>query len=142
MPYTTLDALVRRFGEATIVSLTDRAVPATGAIDAAVVDQAIADAGAVIDASLVVRYRLPLDSVPAFVADIALAISGYKLHPFAPEQKVKDDYDQALRDLRDLASGAKKLDVAGVEPAGSGSGGVLTSDRVPPLSVDSLRGFI
>lgn len=142
MPYTSLDHLARRFGSALLVQLTDRGEVGTGNVEADVVDQALGDTDAVIDAALGVRYRLPLAAVPALVADLALSIAIYKLHVFEPGQKVKDDYAQALKDLRDLADGRKKLDVAGIEPETSGIGGVITSDRERMFTNDSLRGFI
>lgn len=140
MSYTTLAALVGRYGEPLLTQATDR--DNSGQIDEAVVAQQIANAAAVIDASLAVRYRLPLVTVPAIVAELALAIAIYKLHVFSPDQKIKDEYDQALRDLRDLADGRKKLDVAGLEPATSGAGGVIATDRPRPLTPETMTGFI
>ncbi len=142
MPYTTLSALVGLLGEDVLIQITDRASSPTGAVDVAIVDQAIANAGAVIDASLATRYRLPLSSVPAIVAELALAIAAYKVHRFTPEAKIKDDYDQALKDLVDIAAGRKKLDLAGIEPASSGANGVVATDRPRALTPENLHGFI
>ncbi|WP_425230205.1 gp436 family protein [Sphingomonas sp.] len=142
MTYTTLAALQNRFGAATLVQLTDRAPVPTGVVDVAVVNQELGNADAVINASLAVRYQLPLATVPVAVADLALAIAIYKLHPFDPAQKIKDDYAQALRDLKELSQGTKKLDVAGAEPATADTGGVVTSDRARDLTPDNLHGFI
>ena len=142
MTYTTLQQLTERFGEATLIQLTDRAVPPAGAIDADVVARALADADATIDASLAVRYRLPLASVPAVIADLARTIAIYKLHVFAPDPKIERDYEQALKDLRDIADGRKKLDVAGLEPPTSGASGVVATDRPRDFSPESLAGFI
>lgn len=142
MTYATLDALIVRYGEDVIVQLADRTVPASGVIDQAAVDRALASAAATIDSSLAVRYRLPLAAVPPVVEDAATAIAFYKLHRFAPEQKAKDEYDQALRDLADLATGRKRLDLAGIEPPTSGGGGVVASDRPRDLTPDNLVGFI
>jgi len=142
MPYATQAMLVTRFGEQTIVMLTDRAPVPTGAIDAGLVAQELANTDAVIDGYVGNRYRLPLDPVPALVADLALSIAIYKLHVNTTEAKVKDDYDQAIRTLRDIASGVVKLDAAGVEPASSGASGVQFIDRDRPLSPESMTGFI
>ena len=142
MPYTSLDRLERRFGAAMLVQLTDRGDLHTGVVDAEVVADAIADTDAVIDASLALRYRLPLAIVPPLVADIALSIAIHKLHVGEPDKKIERDHDQALRDLRDLGTGAKKLDVAGIEPETSGAGGVVTSDRARDMSPENMRGFI
>jgi len=142
MPYASLQMLVKRFGERTLVQLTDRAEVATGEMDVTVVDQELANTDAVINGYLGNRYRLPLDPVPDQVTDLALSIAIYKLHVFAPDQKIKDDYQDALRMLRDISSGAVKLDAAGVEPASSGASGVEFIDRERPLSPESMTGFI
>lgn len=142
MAYTSLDRLARRFGTSMLVQLTDRGEVATGVVDVEAVDQALTDTDAVIDSSLAKRYRLPLAAVPAVVADLALSIAIYKLHPTMPDEKIERDYDQALKDLRDLATGTKTLDVAGIEPETSGAGGVVTTDRERMFTNESLRGFI
>jgi phage gp36-like protein len=142
MSYATEAALAERYGTDLLVQITDRATPPAGLVDAGVVARALADTDATIDAALGVRYLLPLRDVPAVVVDLALAIAIYKLHRFVPDQKIRDDYDQALRDLRAIAKGELKLDVAGVEPAGNGSGGVRVTDRDRPLTADTLTGFI
>ena len=142
MPYASLQMLVKRFGERTLVQLTDRAEVATGEMDVTVVDQELANTDAVINGYLGNRYRLPLDPVPDQVTDLALSIAIYKLHVFAPDQKIKDDYQDALRMLRDIATGTVKLDAAGVEPASSGASGVEFIDRERPLSPESMTGFI
>lgn len=142
MPYTSLASLARRVGNRMLVQLTDRGEVATGVVDQDVVADALVDTDAVIDASLGVRYHLPLVTVPPVVADLALAIAIYKLHVVSPEEKVQKDYDQALKDLREFATGTKRLDVAGIEPDTSGAGGVITSDRERMFTNESLRGFI
>lgn len=142
MTYATLAGLTDRYGADLLLQLADRATPPAGVVDADVVGAALANADAVIDAALAVRYRLPLAAVPAIVADLAEAIAIYKLHRFSPEPKIKDEYDQALRDLRDLAEGRKKLDLAGVEPTSSGAGGVQAIDRPRPLTPETMTGFI
>lgn len=142
MSYASQTMLVKRFGERTLIQLTDRGEAATGAIDADLVAQELASTDAVINGYVGNRYRLPLDPLPDLVADLALAIAIYKLHVFAPDQKIKDDYDQAIRTLRDIASGTVKLDAAGVEPASSGASGVQYIDRERPLTPETLTGFI
>jgi phage gp36-like protein len=140
--YATLDGLISRYGEDVLLSIADRSTPPAGVVDQATVTRALENADASINASLSVRYRLPLVDVPAIVVDTAEAIAIYKLHRYAPDPKIKDEYDQALRDLRDIATGTKKLDLAGVEPAGSGGGGVTAIDRERPFTPENLRGFI
>lgn len=142
MTYGSLDLLVDRYGQGLILTLADRADPPAGMIDAAIVARALSGADATINASLAVRYQLPLSDVPELIVDVALAIAIYKLHRFTPEAKIKDEYDQALKDLADIAKGTKQLDVAGIAPASAGGGEVIATDRPRMLTPESLRGFI
>lgn len=142
MPYVTLQQLLVQPGEPLLIQLTDRSVPATGAVDEAVVSRVLADSDALINGYLAGRYSLPLESTPPLVASLAQAIVFYRLHNFAPEAKVQKDYDDAISTLKQIASGTVKLDVAGVEPISSGASGVIATDRERDMTPDSLRGFI
>ncbi|BAV64767.1 gp436 family protein [Sphingobium cloacae] len=142
MTYATLPMLVKRFGEQTLIQLTDRADPPAGEIDGSIVDQELGNTDAVINGYVGNRYRLPLNPLPDMVADLALSIAIYKLHVFAPDQKIKDDYERALKTLKDISDGVAKLDAAGVEPASSGANGVRFIDRERPLTPENLHGFI
>ncbi|NML88350.1 DUF1320 domain-containing protein [Sphingobium sp. TB-6] len=142
MSYASLQMLTKRFGERVLIQLTDRAEVAAGEIDTSVVDQELVNTDAVINGYLGNRYRLPLDPVPEQVTDLALSIAIYKLHVYAPDEKIKADYQDALRMLRDISDGKVKLDAAGVEPASSGASGVQFIDRERPLSPESMTGFI
>lgn len=143
MTYATLQQLTDRFGERLLRELTDRAEPPAGAVDVGVVESALRDTDAMIDGYLAGRYRMPLASVPAALADLAIAIAIYKLHPFAPDQKIKDDYDAALKQLREIAKGDFRLPLEGAEePASRGNSGVQTTDRERPFSNENLHGFV
>lgn len=142
MPYATLQQLTDRYGEAMLIDLTDRESPPTGAVVTAVVDRALADTDALIDGYLAGRYALPLSEMQPLVVDIALAVAVYKLHREVAADKIKADYDAALRQLRDISSGAIRLSAAGIEPAASGSSGVRTNDRERDMTPDNLRGFV
>lgn len=143
MTYATLATLTARFGSAMLVGLTDRAQPATGAIDAAVIDRALTDTDAMIDGYLAGRYVLPLAEVPPLLADLAAAIAIWKLHPYKPDDKIAEDYRDALRGLRDIAEGRITLNLPStmVPPTVEGSGARLT-DRERPLTAENLKGFI
>lgn len=142
MSYATLTTLTDRFGLTTLVSLTDRGAVATGVVDEDVIDRALADADALIDGYLAGRYVLPLASVPPLVAGIAAVVAFWNLHIGSPDEKVRKDYDDAMRQLRDIADGRLKLPVAGVEPAGTGGTGVRTNDRDRPFTPDNMTGFV
>ncbi|NIZ12903.1 gp436 family protein [Phaeobacter sp. HF9A] len=142
MPYTTLDQLNDRYGERLLISLTDRDEIATGAVDQDTVDQAIADADALIDGYLKGRYQLPLSDVPAQVAAMSRAISIWNLHVYDAPKQIEAGYRDALGQLRDISKGLISLDVAGIEPKTASSQGVMTTDRERPLTEASLKGFI
>lgn len=142
MSYTSLEQLVGRFGERLLLSLTDRANPPSGVIDGAVVAQELVNTDAVIDGYLAGRYALPLVTTPPLLADLALAIAIYKLHPFDPDPKITKDYDNAIAALGKIATGTVRLPLAGIEPESGGAAGVETIDRERPLTPESLTGFI
>lgn len=142
MAYCTLQQLKDRYSETLLIQLSDRADVATGTVDAALFARAIDDADALIDGYLKVRYALPLAHVPVLVTDLSLRISIYTAHAQVAAEKIRDDYREAMKILRDIASGAVKLDVAGTEPAGSGGAEVRTNEPDRRLSADSMTGYI
>ena len=142
MPYATLQQLSDRYGVAMLLDLTDRAEVATGAIDADVVDRALADADELINGYLAARYTLPLAITPGLVAVLAAQVAIWNLHTGSPNEKVAEDYKQALRTLEAISKGTIKLPVGGVEPASSGGTGARMTDRERPLTAENLKGFI
>ena len=143
MPYATLAQMITRYGNALLVSLTDRAEVATGLVDETIVARALDEAGAMIDGYLVGRYALPLVETPAFLSDLAQAVAIWKLHIYEPDPKIAKDYEHALRSLRDVASGALGIPgAAGVEPQAAGGSGARITDRERPLTAANMKGFI
>ena len=142
MTYATLNLLTARHGERLLIQCTDRSSPATGEIDEAVVDRALADTDAVIDGYLAGRYVLPLAETPPMLADLAIAIAIYKLHVFSPEPKIEQDYKDAIASLKLISMGTIRLPVAGIEPASSGASGVETIDRERDFTPENMVGFI
>lgn len=142
MPYCTVEQLTERYGEALLVSLSDRGEVATGAVDADLFARAIASADALIDGYLAARYALPLASTPAIVADLSQRVSIYYAHGQTASEKIRDDYKEALRQLQQISAGTMRLDLAGVEPAAAGSGAVIASSPERPLSAGTMKGFI
>lgn len=142
MTYATQQQMIDRYGSSALVMLTDRAEIATGVIDAAMIDRALADADATIDGYLGTRYALPLTIVPPQLPPIAQALAWWSLHLTEPDAKTRTDFEAALRMLKDIAAGTLRLPIAGVEPQGTGATGVLVTDRDRPLSADQMKGFI
>ena len=142
MPYSTLASLTDRYGEAPLVALTDRGPVPLGVVDMAVVNRALADADAVIDGYLGVRYALPLVTIPPLIADLAATISFWKLHVYEPDPKLKADYDAAMRSLRDIAQGLIRIPAAGVEPATPDGNDVYFTEPERPMTAEKMKGFI
>lgn len=143
MTYCSQQNLVDRYGTDMLVSLTDRALPPANTIDAAVVARALADTDALINGYLQGRYQLPLAATPELLTDIAQAVAIYKLHRGLTDDKVKRDYDDALKQLREIASGAIRLNVAGVEPQGAaGADGIRVSQPTRPFGGGPMDGLI
>lgn len=142
MTYATQQQMTDRYGAAQLVNLTDRAAVATGTIDATVVARALSDADAVIDGYLAGRYSLPLISAPPLIADLAQCIAYWKLHISEPDPKTRTDYEQAVKMLKDIATGTIRIPAAGIEPATSGASGVQVTDRERPFTAENMTGFI
>ena len=143
MPYATQAQLISRYGERTLVALTDRAEIPTHVVAQGVVDRALADTDAIIDGYLMARYVLPITgTVPPLLADLAQAIAIYKLHVQQADPKIEADYKDALRMLQQIAAGTMRLPVAGIEPPTQGGSGAVVTDRVRPFSADTMKGFI
>lgn len=145
MSYATLQQLTDRYGETMLVDLTDRGTVATGSIDTDVVDRALADTDAVINARIAARYDLAsvAAAVPEVLVDIALCIAIWKLHRYEANPKIKDDYTEAMRQLREIGDGTMRLPIeAGGEPEGTGETGARVTDRERPFTEETMKGWI
>lgn len=142
MPYVTLAQLLDRFGEQALVALTDRGKHATGVIDDAVINRAIADADAMIDGYLARRYALPLSVTQPLLTDVAGALVYWKLHTHQPDPKVETDYKAAMVTLRDISAGTIALTAAGLEAQNVAGSGARITDRDRQLTQDNMTGFI
>lgn len=142
MAYCTVQELTDRYSARMLLDLSDRGAAPAEEIDATLIDRAIADADALIDGYLKVRYALPLASVPRLVKDLSLRISIYYAHAHVASEKIREDYKDALRTLGEISRGLLQLDVDGIEPAPSGSAEVRTNEPERPLSAATMRGYI
>ena len=126
MPYATQQQLADRYGARELVQVTDKAQPPTGAVNTATVDRALADADSEIDSRLGLRYAVPLTAPPAIVLDVACRIARYKLHEDRATEKVRNDYQDAIKFLDSVAAGRAILPGVTV-PQGDSAEGVNTS---------------
>lgn len=143
MTYATLDQLTARLGLPLLISLTDRGDVATGVVDETVTDRALREATDMVDGYVATKYVLPLAEVPGILTDLTLSIAAWKLYINDAPDKVKDDYDRALRSLKDIADGRIRLiGAAGLQAPTSGANGVVVTDRPRDFTADSMKGFI
>ena len=142
MPYCTLQNLTDRYGEDVIRDLTDRAVPVAGAVDAAVVTEAIGNADAMIDGFVMARYALPFAVVPGMVKQLSEVIAFWNLHRHGGSEKARLDYEDAMKRLSQIQSGSFILNAAGVEPAATPKGSVETNGVTPTFTGGSMDGLI
>lgn len=144
MAYATAQDLIDRFGEDELVQLTDRAL--TGGYDAAVVNAALADAGALVEGYLAGRYRVPVAPVPPLLRRLACDIARHVLHGKAAGETVRAGHDDALRVLRDLADGRAALAGAtaatGADVPAAAPGRVLYQAPERRFDPERLAGFL
>lgn len=142
MAYCTIEQITDRYGARFLIELSDRGEEAATEADAALFNRAIADADALIDGYLKGRYQLPLAAVPPLLADLSQRIAIYFAHANVASDKIRKDYEDALKVLDRIGSGMVKLDAGGVEPEGADGSGVRTNDRERPLTEETMRGYI
>ena len=142
MAYCTLQELTDRYSERMLIEISDRGDTPAEEVDQTLIDRAIADADALIDGYLSVRYALPLASVPRLVKDLSLRISIYYAHAHVAAEKIRRDYEEALKTLEHLSKGLIRLDLDGAEPAASGASEVRTNEPERPIAAATMKGYI
>ncbi len=137
MSYVTQAEMIARFGESELVQVTDRGM--TGAIDAAVLSAAIADADADIDAYLGSGgYTVPMTPVPTVLVRLAADLVRYRLYDDAATETVRQRYEDARRMLEAIAAGRVSLGPADT----GGSAGSPESDAADRIfTSDTLGDF-
>jgi len=141
--YVDTAGMVDRYGTTKLIQLTDRATPATGALDETVLAKALADAAATIHGyARSAGYAVPFSPAPDMVAGWQACIALYLLYRDEAPDKAKADWQTALAQLKDLAAGRIILQAAGaVAPAPAEGAAVLfeADDRI--MTGQGLTGF-
>lgn len=115
MAYATLQDLIDRFGEGELAQVADTL--GSDEIDPTVVDRALLDAAAEIDAALVGRYALPMASVPVLLTRIACDLARESLYSAQPTKTVADRAAAARALLLSIAKGTMRLEAPKAEAA-------------------------
>jgi phage gp36-like protein len=140
--YAAAQDMIDRYGQVEMIQLTDRVDPPAGLVDMALIDRELDDASSLADSYLKARYTLPLATVPGMLKTRVCEIARYKLHVITPTEKVKYDYEAALRFFKDVAAGTAQIPgLDGVEPVSNGAGEVAFSTGERLLTRNSMRGL-
>ena len=129
--------------ERVLIWLTNDNDAATEVVPA-VIDDAIRDADATIDAYCRKRYTVPFDPVPDKVRALSRTIAIYTLYSRkgigdGPERTVRDNYKDAMAFLRDVGAGRAEI-VAGPAPTPP-SNRVSSRTRTKLFGEDELEKF-
>ena len=135
MSYCTSTDLITRFSAEELVQLTDRS--GANAVDTDVLNAAIADADADINAALV-RYTLPLAYVPENIVRTACDLTRYYLYDDAVIDVVQKRYDTATSYLTMLTTGKIMLpaDVNGAVQEATGNTVLMSSETAVFNAID------
>lgn len=112
MNYATVNEFILSFGEDEAIALTNPSDPAAQNVAQDVLNNALDNAKAEIDAYISTRYSLPLASVPPILQVHCLSITRYRLSIIEPGEDVIRRYNQAIAFLRDIAAGKSSLGLA------------------------------
>ncbi len=135
--YASVADLIERFGETEIVELTD--LENTGAVDNAMAEQALTDAGAEIDGYLAARYRLPVTDTPRLLSLLCTDIARYRLQKGVTTEQARQRYEDAVTKLKAIARGEINLPLDTPPPASAEPRVVTGSGRT--FDNDTLRGY-
>lgn len=143
MTYATPDDLLRLASRERLIELTDRRNPPAGDVDSGQIDWALAQADALIDARLGVRYALPLDPAPPVMTRLAAVIAYHDLHVEDVPEKIAEDYARVLTWLDRVAAGEVPLPggSTGSEDPAARPGGVRAEGPDRVFDRTSLKGY-
>ena len=120
----------------------DLAQQSDGSWDTVKIYEALDDAAQTIDSYLAGRYTLPLTSVPAVLSRHCCYLARYYLEKNRATEQARQDYEDSLRFLEKVASGAISLGL-------SDSGETVESDNTVVMESDGsvwarerAKGFI
>ncbi|GAB6100432.1 hypothetical protein JCM16358_23110 [Halanaerocella petrolearia] len=140
--YCTLDDLLERYSEETIIDITTDGGLDDTQINSTKVDGIIEDTTALINSYVQKRYDVPLSPVPKVINKIAVDIVVYELFSDRgideeSEQDIIRKHKNAMRLLEKIAKG--QVTIGASSPQADNTIEVVSQDRV--FSRDSLQGF-
>lgn len=144
MNYCTLEDIRGHVPEARLVEITDDMNPnATGTVNVAVVEKAIAESSDIIDAYIGKRFKLPLPGIPSVLRTICVDLSIYNLYERVTELNVSDGmqlrYKNALSLLKGIAEGEVSIGIVPEEDIPETSFKVVSKTGDAQFTMDSMR---
>jgi phage gp36-like protein len=107
--YASLQDMIDSFTEHELVELTNLSDPAATTVNDNVIEQALEDATAQINAYVAVRYTLPLPSVPKSLRRACVDIARYLLDNDRTREDVLTRYRDVIKFLQVLSKGLAVL---------------------------------
>lgn len=142
MAYCTLEDILKKIPEATVIQLTDD--EGAGEINVARVDEAIEGADSEVDGYCGSRYAVPFNPVLPIIAKLAVDLAIYSLYERVVEtipETRKKQRDDAIRLLERIADGRVQLGSTGAEPPAAPQGRPSFSGPDRQFTRDNLRGL-
>ncbi len=143
MNYCTLEDIRGHVPEARLVEITDDMNPnATGTVNVAVVEKAIAESSDIIDAYIGKRFKLPLPGIPSVLRTICVDLSIYNLYERVTELNVSDGmqlrYKNALSLLKGIAEGEVSIGIVPEEDIPETSFKVVSKTGDAQFTMESM----
>ncbi|CAN5130195.1 DUF1320 family protein [soil metagenome] len=113
MPYATVQDMIGRFGATEMLRLSSVDGPLPETVNVAPVEQAIADADAIIDSFLRKRHSVPLLPVPQVITRASCTLARYELSVGGdrePADQVKDGRKDTIAWLGKITDGSVTLE--------------------------------
>lgn len=127
--YATVKAMKLKFGETTLIQLTDTERPYQGVINMEKLNAAMQEANSEIDAYVGSRYPLPLQVIPPFLTEIGCNLARYYAvtGDLSENDPIKNRYESSIKTLTKISKGELTL---GSSPAGESKPVQTSSNNV------------
>ncbi|WP_044469795.1 gp436 family protein [Mannheimia massilioguelmaensis] len=139
MLYATRDSFINRYDERTLALLASHQ---DGSLNTVKVDEALQDASEMIDSYLSGRYSLPLKSAPAVLERHCCYIARYFLEKNRATEQARKDYEDSIRYLEKVASGAISLGLTETDETVESENVVFMESAGSVWARDKSKGFI
>lgn len=142
MAYCTLDDILKKIPETTVIQLTDD--EGASLVNTSRVDEAIEGADAEINGYCATRYTVPLDPAPEIIAKLSADLAIYNLYARVveniPDTRQKQR-DAAIKLLERIADGKVLPGGPATEPVAAVQGRPAISSAERLFNRDSMRGL-